>query len=70
MSLISGDDGKPRPDAGRARSARNAAMRKRKNPAENRASIIRRLDVDYLGYLRPLDKSGDVWLYEIVSWPR
>ena len=38
--------------------------------AENRASIVRRLDVDYLGYLRPLDKSGDVWLYEIVSWQR
>ena len=38
--------------------------------AENRASIVRRLDEDYLGYLRPLDKSGHVWLYEIVSWPR
>ena len=21
-------------------------------------------------YLRPLEKSGDVWLYEIVGWPR
>ena len=40
MSLISGDGGKPRPDAGRARGAPNAAMRKRKNPAENRASIV------------------------------
>ena len=38
--------------------------------AENRADMIRRLDVDSLGYLRPLDKSGDVWLYEIVNWPR
>jgi hypothetical protein len=38
--------------------------------ADNRASIVRRLDEDYLGYLRPLDQSGDVWLYEIVSWPR
>ena len=35
-----------------------------------REGIIRRLDVDSLGYLRPLDKSGDVWLYEIVNWPR
>jgi len=38
--------------------------------AENRANMIRRLDVDSRGYLRPLDKSGDVWLYEIVNWPR
>lgn len=38
--------------------------------AANRAAIIKRLDVDFLGYLKPLDKSGDVWLYEIVSWPR
>lgn len=38
--------------------------------AENRAHIVRRLDVEYQGYLRPLDKSGDVWLYEIVNWPR
>ena len=21
-------------------------------------------------YLRPIDKDGDVWLYEIVGWPR
>jgi hypothetical protein len=35
-----------------------------------RADLVRRLDVDYASYLRPLEKSGDVWLYEIVSWPR
>ena len=41
MSLISRDDrGKPRRDASGRGNARNAAMRKRKNPAENRASIV------------------------------
>jgi hypothetical protein len=35
-----------------------------------RDDIIKRLDVDYADYLRPLDKSGDVWLYEIAGWPR
>ena len=37
--------------------------------AENRAAIIRRLDVEYAEQLRPLEKSGDVWLYEII-WSR
>lgn len=32
--------------------------------------LVRRLDVDYAGYLRPLERSGNVWLYEIVAWPR
>ena len=35
-----------------------------------REDLIRRLDVDYVTNLRPIDKSGDVWLYEIVSWQR
>jgi hypothetical protein len=35
----------------------------------SRPDLIRRLDVDYANYLRPLDKSGSVWLYEIVGWP-
>lgn len=34
------------------------------------AAIKQLLDVDYANYLRPLDKNGSVWLYEIVSWPR
>jgi len=38
--------------------------------AANRASIIQRLDVEFANFLRPLDKSGDVWLYEIIGWPR
>lgn len=37
---------------------------------ENRDSTIRRLDVDYANYLRPIVKDGDVWLYEIIAWPR
>ena len=36
----------------------------------DRDDLIRRLDVDYLGYLKPIEKDGNVWLYEIVSWPR
>jgi hypothetical protein len=35
-----------------------------------RDSVKRRLDVDYVNYLRPLEKDGDVWLYEITAWPR
>jgi len=38
--------------------------------APAREDLQRRLDTDYAGYLRPIDKDGDVWLYEIVSWPR
>jgi hypothetical protein len=37
---------------------------------DTRDSMIRRLDVDYVNYLRPLEKDGDVWLFEIVNWPR
>ena len=35
-----------------------------------RTDLTKRLDVDYAGYLRPLEKDGNVWLYEIVAWPR
>jgi hypothetical protein len=24
----------------------------------------------YANYLRPIEKGGDVWLFEIVGWPR
>jgi len=37
---------------------------------ENRDRMMRRLDSDFAQYLRPLNKDGDVWLYEITSWPR
>ena len=39
-------------------------------PAEARDELVRRLDTDYVGYLRPVEKDGNVWLYEIVAWPR
>ena len=39
-------------------------------PAGARDDLIRRLDGDYVGYLKPIEKDGNVWLYEIVSWPR
>ena len=38
--------------------------------AADREALVTRLDTDYTGYLRPLNKDGNVWLYEIVSWPR
>jgi hypothetical protein len=38
--------------------------------AQTRASIIERLDRDYVNYLRPIEKDGDVWLFEIIAWPR
>lgn len=37
---------------------------------EDREGLVRRLDVEYANYLRPLVKDGDVWLYEIIGWPR
>ena len=37
---------------------------------EVRTSLVHRLEVDYVNNLRPLSKDGNVWLYEIVSWPR
>ena len=38
--------------------------------AEQRQSVIDRLEQDYVEYLRPLEEEGDVRLYEIVAWPR
>lgn len=35
-----------------------------------RERVIRGLDSEYVDYLRPLQKDGDVWLYEIIAWPR
>jgi hypothetical protein len=39
-------------------------------PAPVREDLIRRLDIDFVNDLRPLSKDGNVWLYEIVGWPR
>src|SRR5688500_17929625 len=33
--------------------------------AEPRRSLIARIENDYAHYLRPVEKDGDVWLYEI-----
>ena len=38
--------------------------------ADARKALVARIENDYLGYLRPLEKDGDVWLYEIVAWPK
>jgi len=38
-------------------------------PAD-RDDLMKRIDTDYVGYVRPLEQEGDVRLYEIVSWPR
>ena len=38
--------------------------------ADARHALIDRLDREYVNYLRPLEKDGDVWLYEIIGWPR
>jgi hypothetical protein len=35
-----------------------------------REKTIERLDREYVNYLRPIEKDGDVWLYEIIGWPR
>jgi hypothetical protein len=35
-----------------------------------REKTIERLDREYVNYLRPIEKGGDVWLYEIIGWPR
>lgn len=38
--------------------------------ADARRSLVARLEHDYVNYLRPLEKDGDVWLYEIIAFPR
>lgn len=39
-------------------------------PAAVRDELHKRLDSDYAGLLRPIEQDEDVWLYEIVGWPR
>ena len=38
--------------------------------AAARENMMRRLDGEYAQYLRSIEESADVWLYEIVNWPR
>jgi hypothetical protein len=35
-----------------------------------RDKLIERVEADYKEHLRPIEKDGEVWLFEIVSWPR
>jgi len=35
-----------------------------------REKLIERVAVDYQAFLRPIEKDGEVWLFEIVGWPR
>ncbi len=39
-------------------------------PRQARESLIERIDSTYRNYLRPIEKDGEVWLFEIVGWPR
>lgn len=35
-----------------------------------REKLVERVEVEYRDYLRPIEKDGQVWLFEIVGWPR
>lgn len=37
---------------------------------QTREALIERIEVAYRDYLRPIEKDGEVWLFEIVGWPR
>ena len=50
--------------------ARYAVLHLNLMNGENRERVIRGLDFEYVDYLRPIVKDGDVWLYEITGWPR
>lgn len=50
--------------------ARYAVFHFDKMDRNSREQIIQRIEVDYAQYLRPLERDGDVWLLEIVDWPR
>lgn len=39
-------------------------------PREARDSLIERIETTYRDYLRPIEKDGEIWLFEIVGWPR
>ena len=50
--------------------ARYAVVHLNLMDAGGRDSIVDRLEREYVNYLRPLEKDGDVWLFEIIGWPR
>jgi len=39
-------------------------------PRDARGPLVERLEIAYRDYLRPIEKDGEVWLFEIVGWPR
>ena len=49
--------------------ARYVVIHLQRYPGTNRDDITGKLEV-YANYLRPLNKDGDVWLFEIVGWPK
>jgi hypothetical protein len=57
-------------DALKPLNARYAVIHLNLMNSETRERIIRRLDTEFADYLRPIVKDGDVWLYEIIGWPR
>jgi hypothetical protein len=50
--------------------ARYAVFHLDLTPRDAREPLIERIEVTYRDYLRPIEKDGDVWLFEIVGWPR
>ena len=40
------------------------------SPEQKALLESKRLEGEYAPYLRPLVKDGQVWLFEIVGWPR
>lgn len=50
--------------------ARYAVFHLRLMDERTREKTIERIEKDYVNYLRPLDKDGEVWLFEITGWPR
>jgi hypothetical protein len=50
--------------------ARYAVFHLNLTPRDARESLIERLEVTYRDYLRPIEKDDEVWLFEIVGWPR
>ncbi len=50
--------------------ARYAVFHLNLTSAGARQALVERIEVDYREYLRPIEKDGEVWLFEIVGWPR
>lgn len=50
--------------------ARYVVIHRNLMSGETRERVMRGLDSEYVDYLRPIVKDGDVWLYEITGWPR